>query len=219
MPDPAEFSIAREKMVDSQVRPNQVHDRRVTGAMRALPREAFAPAGALAYSDADLPLGGGRYMLCPMVTARLVQLVMAGNPEHVLVVGAGSGYAAALLSACGTAVVALEEEQRLCNDALGRYAPNAVRAHGKLVAGWPSAGPYDAILIEGAVPHIPEIFAAQLAAGGRVVTILAQADEAYGLGRAVVAEPSGNGNFASAPVFDCAARPLPAFRRAPEFSF
>jgi protein-L-isoaspartate(D-aspartate) O-methyltransferase len=219
MPDPAEFSIAREKMVDSQVRPNQVHDRRVIGAMRALPREAFAPAGALAYSDADLPLGGGRYMLCPMVTARLVQLVMAGSPEHVLVVGAGSGYAAALLSACGAVVVALEEEHRLCNDALGRYAPNVIQAQGKLIAGWPSAGPYDAILIEGAVPRIPEIFAAQLAAGGRVVTILAQSDEAYGLGRAVVAEPSGNGTFASAPVFDCAARPLPAFRRAPEFSF
>jgi protein-L-isoaspartate(D-aspartate) O-methyltransferase len=209
--------IAREKMVDSQVRPNLVHDSRIIGAMRVLPREAFAPSGAFAYADTDVDLGQGRYLLSPMVTARLAQLVMATNPAHVLVVGAGSGYAAALLEACGAQVVALEEETRLDTGARARFAPKVEAVTGKLAAGWPATGPYDAILIEGAVPAISEIFAAQLTQGGRLVTILADRDEPAGLGRGVVAEATGNG-FAVVKLFDCMARILPSFRRAPEFA-
>jgi protein-L-isoaspartate(D-aspartate) O-methyltransferase len=218
MADPAAHGIARDKMVESQVRPNQVNDRRIIGAMRALPREAFAPEGAFAYADADISLGDGRYMLCPMVAARLAQLVMANNPAHVLVVASGSGYIAAILAAAGAQVVALEEDPRLTNGALRRYAPNVEAVMGRLTAGWPAHGPFDAILIEGAVQEIPKIFAAQLAPGGRIVTTLADGPEPAGLGRAVIAEPAGSG-FATVPMFDCTARPLPAFRRAPAFSF
>jgi protein-L-isoaspartate(D-aspartate) O-methyltransferase len=218
MADQTAHDIAREKMVDSQVRPNLVHDNRVISAMRSLPREAFAPLGALAYADSDLDLGQGRYMLSPLVTARLAQLVMASNPAHVLVVGAGSGYTSALLEACGAQVVALEEETRLATGALARFAPNVEAVTGKLAAGWPASGPYDAILIEGAVPAIPEIFAAQLTQGGRLVTILADHDEPVGLGRGVVAEATGNG-FAVVKLFDCTARMLPCFRPAPAFVF
>jgi protein-L-isoaspartate(D-aspartate) O-methyltransferase len=217
MADQTAHEIAREKMVDSQVRPSLAHDSRVISAMRALPREAFAPLGAFAYADADVDLGQGRYMLSPLVTARLAQLVMATNPAHVLVVGAGSGYTAALLEACGAQVVALEEEARLDTGALARVAPKVEAVTGKLAAGWPAAGPYDAILIEGAVPAIPQIFAAQLTKAGRLVTILADHDEPAGLGRGVVAEASGNG-FAMVKMFDCTARILPCFRRAPEFT-
>jgi protein-L-isoaspartate(D-aspartate) O-methyltransferase len=204
----------RSHMVDSQVRPNQVNDRRVIAAMRELPREDFVPDGRLAYTDADIPLGGGRFMPAPMLIARLAQLVLGNNPAHVLVVAAGSGYGAALLAHCGTEVVALEEEPRLTNAALGRHAPDVTRATGPLTAGWPAGGPYDVILIEGAVPKIPENFASQLASGGRVIAVL---DEA-GLGRAVIAEPAGK-NFACAKMFDCTSRLLPAFRPAPAFSF
>jgi protein-L-isoaspartate(D-aspartate) O-methyltransferase len=210
--------IAREKMVDCQVRPNQVSDRRVLSAMRSLPREAFAPPGAFVYSDADIPLGQGRYLLSPMVTARLAQLVMANSPAHVLVVAAGTGYMAALLDACGAKVVALEEEERLNTGALAQTAPNVELVAGKLKSGWPAGGPYDAILIEGAVPAIPGGFAAQLMPEGRLVTILADGPEETGLGRAVIAEAVGN-HFATAKMFDCTARVLPAFRRAPVFSF
>jgi protein-L-isoaspartate(D-aspartate) O-methyltransferase len=217
MADQTAHDIAREKMVDSQVRPSLVHDSRVISAMRALPREAFAPPGTFVYADADVDLGQGRYMLSPLVTARLAQLVMATSPAHVLVVAAGSGYTAALLQACGAHVVALEEEPRLDTGALARIAPKVEAVTGKLAAGWPAAGPYDAILIEGAVPAIPEIFVAQLTKGGRLVTVLADHDEAAGLGRGVVAEASGNG-FAMVKMFDCTARILPCFRRAPEFT-
>jgi protein-L-isoaspartate(D-aspartate) O-methyltransferase len=183
--------------------------------MRALPREAFAPPGALAYSDADIDLGGGRYLLAPMLTARLAQLVMANNPEHVLVVAAGAGYLSAILAHCGAKVVALEEEARLDT---GVHAPGVERVSGKLKSGWPAGGPFDAILIEGAVPSIPTIFAAQLLRQGRVITILAEGTVSGCLGRAVIAQAAGN-HFAAAPMFDCTARILPAFRRAPEFTF
>jgi protein-L-isoaspartate(D-aspartate) O-methyltransferase len=205
-------------MVDSQVRPNGVNDRRVIAAMRALPREDFAPPGALAYSDADIPLGNGRFLLCPMVTARLAQLALAQNPAHLLVVGAGAGYLAAILGLSGPAVVALEEEARLISGALAAHAPQVEAARGPLAAGWPAAGPFDLILIEGAVTAIPAIFAAQLAPNGRIVTVLAEGAAPGGLGRAVVAAASAGG-FASTKMFDCTARILPAFRQAPVFTF
>jgi protein-L-isoaspartate(D-aspartate) O-methyltransferase len=201
----------RAHMVDSQVRPNQVNDRRVIAAMRKLARENFAPAGALAYSDADLDLGGGRVMLAPMKIARLVQLVLADNPVHVLVVGAGGGYGAAMLAECGAQVVALEEDARLAARA---GTPGVERVAGPLVRGWPGGGPYDAILVEGAVPEIPPCFAGQLVPGGRLVAVVV----ANGVGRAVLAEPVG-ASFAMVPMFDCGAKIIPAFRPAPVFSF
>jgi protein-L-isoaspartate(D-aspartate) O-methyltransferase len=218
MADVTSAALARAKMVDSQVRPNGVNDRRVIAAMRALPRENFAPPGAIAYSDADIALGGGRYLLCPMVTARLAQLALAQNPAHILVVGAGAGYLAAILGLCGPAVVALEEEARLASGALAAHAPSVETVRGPLAAGWPAAGPYDLILIEGAVPAIPVSFAGQLAPQGCVITVLAEGAAPGGLGRAVVASASGGG-FASVKMFDCTARLLPAFRQAPAFIF
>jgi protein-L-isoaspartate(D-aspartate) O-methyltransferase len=212
------YDIERAKMVDCQIRPNHVTDHRVINAMRTLPREAFAPAGAFVYADADVDLGGGRFLLSPMVAARLAQLAMAGNPAHVLVVGAGSGYLAAVLSACGAGVVALEEEARLNSGALAQYAPDVEAVQDRLAAGWPAGGPYDVILIEGAVQAIPEIFTAQLASQGRVIAILADGAEAAGLGRAVIAERTEAG-FAAVKIFDCTAHILPSFRHAPVFSF
>ena len=98
-----DFSAARTLMVDGQVRPNKVTDARVLAAMGSLPRERFVPADrtALAYSDEDVPLGGGRYLVEPMVIARLVQIAAVRTGERALVVGAGTGYGAALLAACG----------------------------------------------------------------------------------------------------------------------
>jgi protein-L-isoaspartate(D-aspartate) O-methyltransferase len=223
----ADATIARANMVDSQVRPNQVNDPRVIGAMRALPREAFAPAGARVYADADIALGGGRYLLAPMTIARLCQLVLSGNPAKILVIGAGAGYGAAILAAGGAAITALESEPRLAAGALengalesgplARFAPGAARVSGRLADGWPAGAPYDCVFIEGAVPAIPAGLAAQLAPGGRLVTILADGDSG-GLGRAVIAESRGQG-FAIVKIFDCTARIIPEFNPAPVFVF
>ncbi|HQT47180.1 MAG: hypothetical protein B7X08_07490 [Acidocella sp. 20-63-7] len=210
--------IEREIMVDNQVRPNKVNDRRIITAMRTLPREAFAPTGANAYADVDVALGGGRFLLSPMLTARLAQLALAGDAGNALVVGAGAGYLAAVLSATGLHVVALEEEARLDTGALARVAPQVEAVRGPLAAGWGANGPYDLIVIEGAVPEIPENFAAQLAPGGRVITILADGPEAGGIGRVVVGEVAGKG-YALVRTLDCTARILPQFQRAAAFNF
>jgi protein-L-isoaspartate(D-aspartate) O-methyltransferase len=210
--------IARNTMVESQVRPNQVNDRRIIAAMRQLRREDFAPASALAYADADLPLGHGRFLLAPMLIARLTQLVMADSPAHVLVVGAGTGYGAAILSLSGAHVVALESEPSLTGPALAQNAPAVEVVTGPLSAGWPAAGPYDVIFIEGAVAAIPAALAGQLKPGGRVVAILADRPVPSGLGRAVLAAPSSAG-FASTAMFDCTARIIPEFLPAPVFVF
>jgi protein-L-isoaspartate(D-aspartate) O-methyltransferase len=209
--------LERNTMVDCQVRPNHVSDVRVTAAMRSLPREAFAPPSANAYADADIPLGQGRYLFNPQLTARLAQAALAGNPAHALVVGAGAGYLAAILAAAGVEVVALEEEARLDTGALAAAGAKVEAVSGRLAAGWPAGGPYDVIVIEGAVPEIPAIFAAQLAPAGRIVAVLAEHGE-DGIGRAVLAAASGTG-YASVTLFDCTARLLPQFRHAPVFSF
>ncbi len=209
---------ARATMVESQIRPNQVSDGRLIMAMRALPREAFAPDGANAYADIDIPLGGGRFLLAPMLIARMAQLVLAAHPAKVLVIGAGSGYGAALLSAVGADVVALEEEARLETGGLQKFAPGVTCVTGPLAKGWPASAPYDAILIEGAVTEIPPALASQLHKAGQVVGILAKSRAAVGLGAIVVAEPGLNG-FAVRPVFDCTARLLPALRPASAFEF
>lgn len=218
MADLDNFAHMRNVMVDSQVRPNEVRDLRVIDAMRLLPREAFVPTGALAYSDEDLPLGNGRFLLQPMIIAKLAQLALETNPVHALVVGAGSGYLAAVLSLAGVEVVALEEETRLTSAALATCASKVQAVTGKLQAGWPAAGPYDVILIEGAIMEIPPSFAGQLAAGGRIITILADSSAPGAIGRAVVAEPVAGG-YSCVRDFDCTARLLPQFAPAPAFCF
>src|SRR6185437_10289439 len=130
-----DYSEARNNMVDSQVRPNKVIDPRIIAAMRDLPREAFVPPQArdLAYIDEDVPLGHGRYLLEPMVIARLVQLLAPEEGEHALVIACGTGYGAALLAACGVRVTALEEDRDLLQAArttLTHIAPQVM-----LVAG------------------------------------------------------------------------------------
>jgi protein-L-isoaspartate(D-aspartate) O-methyltransferase len=211
----ADPAIPRALMVDAQVRPNQVSDSRVISAMRALPREAFAPPNARVYADADIALGGGRYMLAPMTIARLTQLVLRDNPKTILVIGAGAGYGAAILAAAGAKVTALESDPGLDTGALAKFSPGVTSVTGPLAAGFAESGPYDAIFIEGAVAEIPPALAAQLAPGGRLVTILADRGR---LGQAIIAETRGQG-FAMVKMFDCTARILPEFQPAPAFVF
>jgi len=216
-----DFADARARMVDSQVRPNKVTDPRILAAMRALPRERFLPAGraALAYGDDDIPLGGGRAMLAPMVIARLVQLLAPQTGERALVVAAGPGYGAALLAACRARVTALEDDPALyalAARALGETAPGVELVAGPLAAGWPAGAPYDMILIEGAVRDIPPALATQLRAdGGRLVGVR---QIAGAVGQAVLAEPTPLG-LRARPMFDCATAPIPALLPKPAFVF
>lgn len=216
-----DFADARTRMVDSQLRPNKVSDPRILAAMRALPREQFLPPALapLAYSDDDIPLGGGRFMMEPMVLARLVQLAAPEAGARALVVAAGTGYGAAVLAACGARVTALESDPALraiAARALMAEAPGVELVAGPLAAGWPAGAPYDLILIEGAVAEIPPSLGGQLRAdGGRLVTVHRSSGQG---GQAILAEPTPLG-LRSRPMFDCAVPPIPELWPKPGFVF
>jgi protein-L-isoaspartate(D-aspartate) O-methyltransferase len=226
---PELFADARKNMVDSQIRPNRVTDPRILAAMRRLPRERFLPAAlcALAYADEDVPLGNGRYLMEPMVLARLLQAAQPRDNERTLVVGAGAGYAAAVLAACGCKVVALEDNPALlaiAHAVLPEEAPSVTIVSGPLGAGWAANAPYDLILIEGAVPAVPTALKDQLhQEQGRLITAVFDAGRDDGrplLGstRAILGEATPVG-LGLTPIFDCAMPPLPAMRKAAVFEF
>jgi protein-L-isoaspartate(D-aspartate) O-methyltransferase len=189
--------------------------------MRNLPRERFLPDAvrSLAYADQNVPLGGGRVLLQPMVLARLLQAAMPLSEETVLVVAAGTGYSAALLAAMGCNVTALEESAALLDRAkpvLAAVAPSVTLVTGALASGWPAAAPYDLILVDGAVPEVSALLASQLNRdGGRLVTIIRESEHS---GHAVQAEPTPAGVSVRA-LFDCQSPVLPGFATAPVFQF
>ncbi len=215
------LSDARKRMVDSQLRPNKISDPRLIDAMRHLPRERFLPAGrtALAYADDNIPLGDGRVLMQPMVLARLAQASVPLGGETILVVGAGTGYSAALFAALGCVVTALEAPGPLADHAmttLAAVAPGVRVVTGPLEAGWTAGAPYDIILIDGAVPEIPPAISDLLNnVTGRLITILDGGDRT---GRAIRAEPTGAGLSVIA-LFDARCAMLPAFALKPGFAF
>lgn len=216
-----DYTDARNNMVDSQVRPNKVIDPRIISTMRELPREQFVPPQMrdMAYIDEDVSIGHGRFLLEPMVIARLVQLLAPREGEQALVIACGSGYGAALLAACGARVTALEDDRDLLQMArttLTQLASQVSVVSGPLEAGWPNGAPYDLILIEGAVQQIPRSLNEQLRADtGRLATVL---KPGRGLGHAVLAEPTPVG-LRPQPAFDCGTPLIPSLERRPGFVF
>lgn len=213
------FRAARATMVDCQIRPNNVSDDRIVTAMRIIRRERFCPPALAmrAYVDADLPLGGGRIMPAPLTIAKLAWFAAIRPGERALVIGAGTGYGAAVIASCGASVIALEEDAALraiATQALSAESPEVRLIAGPLVHGAPNHTKFDLIVIEGAVPSLPIALAAQLTPEGRLITVLHE----RGVGRIIRAEPSGTG-LAHRALADCALPVLPAFRRKPEFVF
>ena len=220
MPDnESYFRAARALMVDCQVRPNNVIDDRIVTAMRMLRRERFVPAALAtrAYADTELKLEGGRVIPSPLTIGKLAHFAGTSPGERVLVIGAGTGYGAAVLASCGGMVVALEDDpglRAIATQALSAEAPEVLLVAGPLAEGAPKYAPFDLIVIEGGVEFLPASLAAQLAPDGRLIAVLYE----RGLGRIVRAEASESG-FAHRAVADCNASLLPAFRRKPEFAF
>ena len=217
---PSETATARKMMVDSQLRPNKVTDPRVIAAMRSVPRENFLPEAlqARAYADKPVLLGGGRALPEPMVLARMIQLADLHVGESVLVVGAGTGYSAAVLAEVGAKVTALEDDPTLlaiARPALAAVAPSVAIVAGALAQGCAASGPYDCIFIDGAVEELPRAIVAQLRPTGRLVMVRTAGDR---VGQAVIGRVSTSG-LAFQPAFDCAAPRLPAFLKAPAFDF
>lgn len=215
------FADARTRMVDSQIRPNRVTDPRILTAMRRLPRERFLPPDvqSLAYTDEDVPLGNGRYMMEPMVLARLLQAAALFANERVLVIAAGTGYGPAVIAACGCRVTALEEDPALASTAraiLAVEAPGVTLVSGPLGAGWPAGAPYDLILIEGAVAAIPAALASQL--HHETGRLLAPLRRDGGVTQAVRAEAVGD-SFSLSTLFDCGTPEIPSLKKTRSFAF
>jgi len=217
----ADFETMRTNMVESQIRPNRVTDERIITAMEQLPRERFVPdhLKRLAYVDEDLEIGGGRTMLEPMVLARLLETADVQPDDVGLVVGAGPGYACAVMAYLAATVVGLESDTALASRAEGALdalsVDNAAIVRGELTTGYPSQGPYNVILVNGAVSEIPDRLREHLAEEGRLVTLVR---EGPGLGKGTVVQRFGDA-YGERHVFDAAAPILPGFERAPGFVF
>lgn len=216
-----DFAAARRHMVDSQVRPSDVTDLRLIAAMEDVPRERFVPPAmaALAYLDGEVALGegaSGRRMLRPMVLAKLIQTAGVQPGDSALVVGAGTGYTAAILASLARNVVALEQDASLARQAadLLRASPNANVVTGDLAAGWAPGAPYDVILLEGATEVAPQGLFGQLSAEGRLLCVVG----APPAGKATLFRRSGN-DVGSRAVFDAAAPILPGFAKPLAFVF
>lgn len=216
-----DYAAARRKMVENQIRPNRVTDAAIITAMATLPREVFVPPElrGVAYVDADVALGGGRVLMEPLLTARLIQAAAIEGDDIVLDVGCATGYAAAIIARLAGAVVALESDPILAaraKEALAGLACETVSVvHGPLADGYPRQAPYDVILIEGAVAAVPDPLAGQLAEGGRLVAIV---NGGGGVGRGTVFVRS-HGALSQLAVFDGATPFLPGFAPQPAFRF
>jgi protein-L-isoaspartate(D-aspartate) O-methyltransferase len=219
-----DYAAARRNMVEGQLRTNKVTDRRLLDALSEIPRERFVPEAqrGVAYVDEDLPIGRGRFLMEPMVLARLIQLADIQPDDKVLDVGAGTGYAAAILARLAARVVALESDPSLAETAkrcLGELKiGNVTVVSGELSKGQAQQGPYQVILVNGGVERIPPAIADQLSEGGRLVAVVGPAQGAAGKGRATLMQRLG-GVGSSRIVFDASVAPLPGFQTEPGFVF
>lgn len=221
-----DFDSARTRMVDSQIRTTDVTSHSLLSAFMSVPREAFVPEKfvPLAYSDSDIevaPAKDGqpaRFIMEPSPLAKLLQLAEIRPGDVVLDVGAATGYAAALISRVATSVVALE-----CDDDLVARATSILSAggfdnvavvKGDLEKGYASEAPYDVIVLNGAVEVVPDALFDQLRDGGRLVAVVG-----YGNASTAAVFVREGASVSKRFAFNTSVKPLPGFRKAPEFVF
>jgi protein-L-isoaspartate(D-aspartate) O-methyltransferase len=218
------FAIARQKMVDGQVRTSDVTDRRVLDAMLAVPREEFVPADrqGMAYLDFDLDVSAAgapqRFLIAPMLTAKLLQAAEIKPTDEMLVVGCATGYAAALAAKLAAKVTATESDpavQMRAKELASKLALANVTV--KLAAsalGDPADGRFDVILLNGATEIPLDGLYRQLKQGGRLVGVFATTKPA----RALIITHSHD-DFGARMLFDASAPILPGLEQVAEFVF
>ena len=211
------FEQMRRAMVASSLRTTGVSDPRVLAAIGAVPRERYVPRAraAIAYADNPVPLGNGRELNSPLALGRMLSEAQPAPHERTLVIGAASGYAAAVVERLAGSVVALEEDPDLVAVARDNLAGLSVElVEGPLVQGHAPGAPYDFILIDGAVEFIPEEIIGQLVDGGRLAAAILD----NGVARISLGRRAGEG-FGIAPITDRASAILPSFVRPRAFTF
>jgi protein-L-isoaspartate(D-aspartate) O-methyltransferase len=215
-----DYAAARQHMIDSQVRTNKVTDSTVIAALASLPRELFVADThrKLAYIDRPVPMATGRRMMETMYLARLLQVAELQPKAKALVVGAGTGYAAAVVSKLVAKVTALESSAELAARARSNLGSlgigNVSVVEGELAAGRSSEAPFDFILVDGAVEVAPDALAAQLAEGGTLACIVMQGTIGHGV---LIAR--ADGVLTRREIFDAETDVLPGFMRPQRFVF
>ncbi|WP_299619656.1 protein-L-isoaspartate O-methyltransferase [Pelagibius sp.] len=216
-----DFAAARQHMVDSQIRTNKVTDPRIIEAFEAVPREQFVGdvLRGIAYVDEDLEVAPRRFLMEPMVLARMVQAVQPEPGDMILDLGCATGYSTAVLAGLAETVVGLDHDHALVEQANATLnaldLDNAVVVEGALQGGYAKQAPYNVILLQGAVNEVPAAIKSQMAEGGRLAAVVL--DET-GIGRATLIERSGE-IFSTRKLFDAAVPLLPGFEREAGFVF
>jgi len=216
------FDARRLNMVESQIRTNKVTDEAVIQAIEFVARENFVPESlrGIAYVDDDIALAHGRCVMEPRVLARMIQALGADQHAHALVVGAGSGYATAVLSRLTQTVVAEESAEELATVAgeiiEGMGITNVVIENGDLMQAAAEHGPFDIILFGGSIAQVPANLGDFLEEGGRAIAVVSQEGEGYGA--ATLFTKFGD-HVGEVSVFDAAIPALPEFDAPQSFSF
>ncbi len=216
-----DYTLARQYMIKSQIHPNRVSDPFVLEAMGALPREAFVAEKwkPVAYADKQVDIGNGRFLMEPLVIARLLQIAEVHSGDVVLDLGCGRGYSAGLLGKMANTVVAIEPDADMAAIATSTLSElgidNVAVITAPLNEGYAAQAPYNVIFVNGAIPEVPKVLLSQLADGGRLVAVVRGET---GLGRLVVVTKTPHG-FGRREPFDASAAFLPGFSPGEHFSF
>ena len=215
------FQTQRYNMIEGQLKPNKIINPAVLEAFSTIARENFVPAGhkKQAYCESKIALSVTRHLMEPMNLAKLIQAVQPKNTDKSLVIGSASGYSAAILAHLTTEVHALENDKDLsaqATTALKKTGLHNICFHtAPLTEGAPKHGPYDLILIDGAISELPEAITNQLSEGGRIVTLLQKKNQFC---QGTLYQKNGD-NLSSIPLFETEAFVLPGFEKAKSFSF
>ncbi|MEL7482210.1 MAG: protein-L-isoaspartate O-methyltransferase [Pseudomonadota bacterium] len=216
-----DFEAARRIMVDSQIRPNDVSDPTIVAAFLKVPREAFVPGDqkSVAYAEQEIMTSPGRALWLPRDFSKLLKSLEPKPSDFGLVIGAGAGYEAAILSELIETAIGLEEEDALVSDASDRLAElgidSAVMVQGHLVDGLADQGPFDVILINGMVETVPDAWLDQLSEGGRLAVVVQSQD---GLGSSRLYQRAGD-TVSYRTVFEAAPPKFKSFNAPQGFVF
>ena len=175
-----DFERARFNMVEQQIRPWEVLDQRVLDLLMRVRREDYVPPRyrALAFADMEIPIGHGETMLAPKIEARMLQELALAPEDRILEVGTGSGYMTALLGSLGSHVYSVDIVPEFIQTAGVKLAAHGVTnvtlESGDAARGWDRHAPYDAVVVTGSLPVLPDAFPKSLRPGGRLIVVVGE---------------------------------------------